>query len=781
MRSNAIPAAGSGAANVTAGDTFTYRLVDGGTATVTVTIAGVDSNDTLQGSGAGDALDGGTGDDLIRAGGGNDLLEGGAGNDILHGEGGNDVLVDNSATPGDEQLYGEDGNDLLFIEWFSGTAARTVLLDGGIGNDRLDLYIPDRFVDQASLIGGEGDDNIAAEGGLDVAIDAGAGADRVGLRQGPTNFTVTLGTGADMLSLSYNHSYPAPANVVVTDFAAGDAGDRFELLAYCDLVLTNWDQATNPFATGHLQLLQSGADTIVRIDRDGAASAQGFVDLVTFQNVAAGALTAFNLGGFPSDGSKPLGLTITGNASANTLTGTLGDDIVQGLGGNDSIRGRAGDDQIDGGDNDDGIAGDQGDDVVHGGGGADGISGGLGDDLLYGDAGNDSVGDRDGGDDQLFGGAGYDWISVDRSGAGPGDAILIDAGADGALIQFFAQGRYLDTVAIQGSDSVEAGDDINISGGGAVTVDAGAGDDRISVGYLGGAVSLTLGAGMDSLYLLGVPYGGVITVEDFAGGADGDRIYVHSVFNPYQIVQRGGDAILQVDMNGSAAGGYVDYVVVKDALAADFYISSDEYLWIPSDQIDDPAVAADDTIPALEGELVTGGALFVNDSDPDGPALSIAMVNGSAANVGQFITLASGAQLRVTADGGWDYRAIGGTFAPTPDFGSGASNLYSYDSFTYTLAGGGTATVTVQVRGVDSADTLRGTAGNDTLSGGFYDDLYHVENAGDIVVEQNGGGNDRVIASTSYALDGERAGRDARGGCGHGADRPHRQLDGRRL
>jgi VCBS repeat-containing protein len=186
--------------------------------------------------------------------------------------------------------------------------------------------------------------------------------------------------------------------------------------------------------------------------------------------------------------------------------------------------------------------------------------------------------------------------------------------------------------------------------------------------------------------------------------------------------------------------------------------------------VDDPPTAVDDTIAALEGALTSGSALLAGDWDPDSP-LSIFMVEGSAANVGQVITLASGSELRVLSDGSWDYRAIGSAFAATPDFFfSGASNLYSYDSFTYTLAGGGTATVTVRIRGIDSADILLGTAGADVLTGGVGADYLDgggggvdvlqggadndtiIVDADDQVVEASGGGYDNVAAKASYVL-----------------------------
>ena len=95
---NSLPDfAHSGASNTTAKDSFTYSLADGSAAIVTVTIRGIDSNDTLQGTAHKDMLSGGKGNDTLNGGKGNDTLDGGIGKDVLAGNAGSDTFVFDAA------------------------------------------------------------------------------------------------------------------------------------------------------------------------------------------------------------------------------------------------------------------------------------------------------------------------------------------------------------------------------------------------------------------------------------------------------------------------------------------------------------------------------------------------------------------------------------------------------------------------------------------------------------------------------------------------------------
>ena len=171
--------------------------------------------------------------------------------------------------------------------------------------------------------------------------------------------------------------------------------------------------------------------------------------------------------------------------------------------------------------------------------------------------------------------------------------------------------------------------------------------------------------------------------------------------------------------------------------------------------VDDPPVAQPDAVATNEATILNGSVFSDNgsglDSDVDGPALTVSAVNGSAAAVGHQLTLASGALLTLNADGSFAYNP-NHAFDATPAAGSGASNTPAHDSFTYTLMGGNTTTVTVTVAGLDFDDLLLGTPGHDVLAGGQGDDAYIIDQSGDVVSELAGGGHDTVYTLVSYAL-----------------------------
>jgi VCBS repeat-containing protein len=125
--------------------------------------------------------------------------------------------------------------------------------------------------------------------------------------------------------------------------------------------------------------------------------------------------------------------------------------------------------------------------------------------------------------------------------------------------------------------------------------------------------------------------------------------------------------------------------------------------------VEDAPLAVDDQIYASEDLVQTGSVFadngFGNDSDPDGPALVVSAVNGSAANVGQPIVLASGAIVKLDADGAF-------SFDPHGAYESLGEFETAQEQFTYTLAGGNSATVNVTVNGANDAPVFSIVAGD---------------------------------------------------------------------
>ncbi|MFN6560314.1 MAG: Ig-like domain-containing protein [Nostoc sp. ChiSLP01] len=127
--------------------------------------------------------------------------------------------------------------------------------------------------------------------------------------------------------------------------------------------------------------------------------------------------------------------------------------------------------------------------------------------------------------------------------------------------------------------------------------------------------------------------------------------------------------------------------------------------------------ATDDIVTANEDNAVNGNVL-TNDTDPDtGDTLTVSAVNGNAANVGNQITLASGALLTLNSDGSYNYN-------PNGQFESLAAGATESDSFTYTISDGSltsTATVNFTINGVNDAPTLANAiADQTTLEDGFF-------------------------------------------------------------
>jgi glucose/arabinose dehydrogenase/Ca2+-binding RTX toxin-like protein len=140
----------------------------------------------------------------------------------------------------------------------------------------------------------------------------------------------------------------------------------------------------------------------------------------------------------------------------------------------------------------------------------------------------------------------------------------------------------------------------------------------------------------------------------------------------------------------------------------------------------DAPLAVDDVFNTPETAAVSGNVitnLAGRDGDPDGNAVTVVGLNGSAAGLGTPVLLASGALLTLNADGSFTYQVNGA-------FDLLLADEQGTDSFSYALSDGSltdTALVTLtiigeggsgrSITGTGLAETLSGFSGNDTILG----------------------------------------------------------------
>lgn len=380
-------------------------------------------NDTMLGGSGMDTMFGGEGDDTLDGQGGNDRIDGELGGDItewkgepdgddtiIGGGGSDEVRVEDrdsgetytfgqsstgelTVTQGmamltvDETvetvvLNGNNGNDTVIFGDLRQVGRRVLVVEGGVGDDTIDISGAQIGSNIVKLRGGEGADTILGSafaeeifgGDGDDSIDAGAGDD-----------TVDGDAGADIIN--------------------GGLGD--------DSLRGGSDDDTINGGEGN-DTVDGGLDSDIITGGNGDDSLRG--------NFGDDNLNG-NSGNDTLNGQSGQD-TLSGGSGADLLDGGRNGDRINGQSGNDSIFGNHGDDSINGGSGNDEIVAGDGDDTVEGGSGHDGITGGDGNDLIIGNTGNDVIRGDDG-DDTLRGGGGADTMLGDQ-----GIDILIGNGGN---------------------------------------------------------------------------------------------------------------------------------------------------------------------------------------------------------------------------------------------------------------------------------------------------------------------------------------------------------------
>lgn len=235
------------------------------------TLEGGDGRDSLDGGYANDEINGGAGDDTLDGGGGDDylfagdfdigeVLIGGAGNDTLFSEGGDDYAQGGEGNDeintdaGQDTVFGNAGNDIID---FSGTEeiGAGAIAYGGPGNDLISVH------GHATLYGGDGHDQIAANSGLSIEAYGGAGNDYL-VGDGGAD-TLKGGDGADTLEGASNHDSLVGGNGD-DELYGGGGHDTLEGNPGDDLVNAGWGNDKVIGGPGTDRLIgEDGADTLL--------------------------------------------------------------------------------------------------------------------------------------------------------------------------------------------------------------------------------------------------------------------------------------------------------------------------------------------------------------------------------------------------------------------------------------------------------------------------------------------------------------------------------------
>ena len=764
-------------------------------------INGGDGDDIIKDSGGDDNIKAGAGNDVVHAGPGLDLVMGNAGQDFIFlgtdmgsevfaGEG-NDFIYGNKNA---ERILGNEGNDWL----------ETGTFDGAPGDNFDEIFARDGIDGHDVFLGDGGFDEFIAEGGDDIMVGS-AGRGKMAGMSGfdwATYKDNTFGVDADFtrgIVFDENPTPPPSATLDAYESVEGLSGSRFNdtltgsdviaeerlpfaqggtegymgsaldaegiaLIAGLQAVL---GAGVTSYSAGEIILGGDGSDTImgrggddiidgdkwlnvrisVRQNLDGTgpeieshnsmttlaakmfsgqinpgqlvivreiltADGTGDIDVAryqgnrneyTFGSDANGNVTVTHSIEDALDGSDKLrnierlqfldgsvGL-IVGTAGNDTLNGTALDDLILGLAGNDTLNGLGGNDILVGG---------TGNDTLNGGAGDDTYSFGLSD-------GADRINETSGNDRVSIAGAAYSDLNFNEITAGGGN--------DDLVISFNGQ-------------TVTVTDHFDTAGEGVEFVNFNGGSFN---GYLFDgdyAISTDDNGDRTAAALVNTVLSGTTAGDDLVGNTGNDLLFGHTGND--DLFGDAGDDLLVGGAGSDVLDGGLDADTMVGGADSDTYVVDDV-----ADVVVEALNAGTDTVEtemaALSIELMANVENLVYTGIDADPFVGTGNSLNNTISGGDLADTLSGLAGNDTLNGGIGTDTLNG--------GDGNDTLNGGDD-NDTLVGG------------IGADTLNGGAGADNMSGGADNDIYIVDDAGDVVNETGGTGVDRVDASISYTL-----------------------------
>lgn len=361
-----------------------------------------------------------------------DAFNGGDGYDVLAGTSGDDaIFLDDQYSPfpggirvprisGIERIEGGEGNDVIDMT-STDFDYGNVTLDGGDGNDVLWASSGDDV-----LLGGFGNDNLFGGAGDDY-LDGGDGADTMAGGIGNDTYVVddigdivteSANAGIDLVRSSI--SYTLTANVEnLTLMGAGSihgVGNTLNNIITGNGAanILNGGTGADTLIGGagdDMYVVDNAADKVIENAGEGFDTIQSSVTRTISDNVERLILTGSSALNATGNGGDNV---LIGNAGVNILTGGMGNDLLNGGAGNDTLIGDAGNDVLEGMEGNDSLSDNGGNNLFNGGAGNDTMGGGGGNELFIGGKGNDTITTGQGADILAFArGDGQDTVKPD--------------------------------------------------------------------------------------------------------------------------------------------------------------------------------------------------------------------------------------------------------------------------------------------------------------------------------------------------------------------------------
>ena len=439
-------------------------------------------NDYIINTGANAAVLAGDGADTIYNYGAGSYVDAGNGNDYVY----------NSADGDEATLLGGSGDDTIHVNGSS-----EIAVDAG-GGDNM-IYVDSDASNVTVTAGGE-NDNVRINGSRNISISAGGGSNIVYADTGSANITVGAGEGDDSINNWAANSYISAGDGVNTISNSSSGGNTtITAGAGNDMVTNSASTVSIDAGAGDNFLYNSDAGSDVTMSAGSGND--------TVQNSAANAIVEISAGD---------------NRIFNRNTGTHSRFSLGS--GSDTVQNWAAGAYVDAGAGDNNIANDESgaSATLMTGAGNDSVSNGANEVIISAGSGNNTV-ISSGSDCAVFADEGNDYI---YNGAGTG--VTISAGAGDNTIN--NRGGGVAVFTNEGNDYIyNTGEGVTVNaGGGANTVNssganmiirAGSGNDSLAA--TGANASIRAGDGDNTVYA----YGGGSTIS---AGAGNDLIALNS-------------------------------------------------------------------------------------------------------------------------------------------------------------------------------------------------------------------------------------------------------------